>query len=510
MDKISWRFYVTIDDLLRLLGKRYRCYWKTFKYLFMRRLYHVLMLLCFSVLSARSQNALTRQQMYEDFDMLTSRIKAISPHIAIKKALWKYDALKEMGRIRSKIDTARGTAAFELIVSEALNACQDYHTSLMDRPAALQEPYTKFHFYLPLAYVNGKYLLTRSITANNRTIPAGAWVKAVNSQKPDAFVASLTGELVMRYDLNRKKFYAENFWENQRTVQDGYIEITFEDSAKGIALVHFDTEKRLTFARPNRDTIRNQVDYWSEFKVLYIKLFRMDNALIPKLQSKIAAYRDGKRPIDKIIIDLRDNVGGNDVVWQTIFQALLEKPLSYPLILDGPHPNNLGADFLKDREIQKDSVISERRPFLRKFDFYQYTQHSSVLVPSDSSIRFKGKIVMIGNENIYSAGASAFVISHLAMGDRFYSVGRPTGRFLGVGYSPVIFKLPHSGIHYRIEPVVDATLSTGLVDLMHDRFEFDVPYTLEEIIRRDAFEGNTLGANYLIHFDPLTKKALDL
>ncbi|QXV63788.1 hypothetical protein INP83_11795 [Mucilaginibacter sp. 21P] len=468
------------------------------------------MLLCFSVLSAKSQSVLTRQQMYEDFDTLTSRVKAISPHIAIKKALWKYDAIKEMGIIRTKIDTAQSTASFELIVSEALNACQDYHTSLMDRPAALQGPYAKFHFYLPLAYVNGKYLLTRSITANRRTIPAGAWVKEVNSQKPDAFVASLTGELVMRYDLKRKKFYAENFWENQRTVQDGYIDITFEDSAKEIVPVHFDTEKRLTFARPNRDTIRNQVDYWSEVKVLYIKLFRMDNALIPKFQSKIAAYRDGKRPIDKVIIDLRDNGGGNDVVWQTVFQALLEKPIGYPLTLDGPNPSNLPADYLKDREIQKDSMVSERRAFLSKFDFYQYTQHSSILVPTDSSIRFKGKIVMIGNENIYSAGASALAISHVTTGDRFYSVGRPTGRFLGVGYSPVVLKLPHSAIPYRIEPVVDATQATGLADLMHDRFEFNVPYTMEEITRRDAFDGNTLGTNYLIHFDPLTKKALDL
>ncbi len=476
----------------------------------MRQLYYVFLLLCSTVLSARSQTVLTRQQMYEDFDTLTGKVKAISPHIAIKKALWKYDALKELARIRTKIDTARGTASFELIVSEALNACQDYHTSLMDRPAALQGAYAKFHFYLPLAYVNGKYLLTKSIIANSRTIPAGAVVKEINNQKPDGFVAGLTGELVMRYDLKRKKFYAENFWQNQRTVQDGNIDITFEDSAKEIIPVHFDTEKGLTFARPGRDTIRNQVDYWPEFRVLYIKLFRMDNALIPYFQRKIAAYRDGRRPIDKVILDLRDNGGGNDIVWQTVYQALLDKPISYPLLLDGPDPGTLPAAYLKDREIRSDSVVKERSHFLKKFNYYRYTQHSSVLVPTDSSILFKGKIVTIGNENIYSSGASALVISHLATGDRFYSVGRPTGRFLGVGYSPVILQLPHSAIRYRIEPVVDATQATGLAGLMHDRFEFSVPYTLEEITRRDAFKGNTLGAYYLIHFDPLTKKALDL
>ncbi|TWR28898.1 hypothetical protein FPZ43_11575 [Mucilaginibacter pallidiroseus] len=99
---------------------------------------------------------------------------------------------------------------------------------------------------------------------------------------------------------------------------------------------------------------------------------------------------------------------------------------------------------------------------------------------------------------------------HLAAGDNFYSVGRPTGRFLGLGYSPIIFQLPHSGIHYRIEPVLDATQASDLAGLMHDSFEINLLYTPKEVVQRDAFDGNTLGAYYLIHFDPLTKKALEL
>lgn len=479
-------------------------------FILMRRFMISFLFLCALVLQAQSQVMLTRSQMYEDFDVLTNNIKAISPHVHIKKALWKYDALQKIAEIRTEIDTARSNASFELIVNRALNACQDYHTGLMDRPVSLQQLYSRFHFYVPLAYVDGKYILTRGIIANGRIIPAGASVKAINSRKPDGFVKDLTGELVMRFDLKQKKFYAENFWENQRTVRDGFIDITFEDPAKEVVPVHFDTQKRLTFARPNRDTIRNQVDYWPAYKVLYIKLFRMDNALIPFFQRKIAAYRDGRRPVDKVILDLRDNGGGNDIVWQTVYQALLDKPVSYPLVLAGPDPHALPTAYLADHAILPDSVIRDKRLFLKRWDFYQYTHQSSQLLPTDSSIQFKGKIVAIGNENIYSAGASALVISQLAVGDRFYSVGRPTGRFLGVGYSPVILQLPHSGIRYRIEPVVDATRATSLSDLMHDTFEFIVPYSAEEISRRDVFDGNTLGAYYLINFDPLTKKALEL
>lgn len=41
--------------------------------------------------------------MRADFDSLTSTLKRVSPHIPLKKVLWKYDALKEMGKLRKQL-----------------------------------------------------------------------------------------------------------------------------------------------------------------------------------------------------------------------------------------------------------------------------------------------------------------------------------------------------------------------------------------------------------------------
>jgi hypothetical protein len=48
--------------------------------------------------------SLTKAQMYADFDQLVARIETISPHVPIKKALWGYDVLGELARLRPAID----------------------------------------------------------------------------------------------------------------------------------------------------------------------------------------------------------------------------------------------------------------------------------------------------------------------------------------------------------------------------------------------------------------------
>ncbi|WP_346317866.1 hypothetical protein [Chitinophaga sp. YIM B06452] len=50
---------------------------------------------------------------------------------------------------------------------------------------------------------------------------------------------------------------------------------------------------------------------------------------IPFLQRELARYRT--QDLSRIIIDFRNNGGGGDTTWQSLYAAILPVPVSYPL-----------------------------------------------------------------------------------------------------------------------------------------------------------------------------------
>ncbi len=461
-------------------------------------------------LYAQNTAVLTKAQMLADFDTLTANVKAISPHLPIKEALWHYDARKIFRALRKNIDTVRSTSSFALLINQALTACQDYHTTMWPYPQVYRDADNQFNLYLPIAYIDGRYVIAKSYDTGAQFIPVGTVITRVGAQAIDQYVAGLTANKVLRFDLSRRKFYSENFYLNQRTLFAGSIRLTLKRPDGRLITTDLPTNKRLNFVHPILDTIRNQVRYWPDHQVIYIKLYRMDKALIPMLQQKLAAFRQSAQPIKRIIIDLRDNTGGNDQVWQSLYEAILPGPLTYPLQLDGLKLARLSAAYLKQSGINPDSVTADPAPLLKPFSFVRFYRGNWQLTPTDSSLHFRGKIIILGNENNYSSGASAYKLAQANAADQIYLIGRPTGMFLGTGYTPIQLTLPHSGLRYRVEPALEVTNVKSLSELMHDRYDVVIPWTQQEVLDRENYQGNTLGDAYLKASDPFIRKALAL
>jgi hypothetical protein len=476
----------------------------------MKYLFFIFLFISASKVFAQDGRALTTQAMYEDFDNLVHHIQTVSPHIPIKKDLWHYDALKQIAGLRKNIDTIHSDLSFEVLINRVLNSCQDYHTGVMAQSDSYRKISSLTKLYLPIAYVDGSYLIAKSFTNEGQAIPVGSVITHINHQKADTYVNKLKTELVLRYDLVEKKFYAENFYQNMQTVFDGSFSLTLYSPDGRVLETHISNRKRADFVQPIKDSIKNQVTYWPDKQALYIKIFRMDEALVPYFQRKIVQYRNSAQPIKKIIIDVRDNNGGSDRVWQSVYAAILPRKTVYPLTIDGFDPRFMSAGYLKDKAINPDSIQKNNSLLLKKYDLHHYINRDWLIIPTDTSLNFTGKIVVVGNENIYSAGASVMLLPNAWNNDQIYSVGRKTGMFLGGGYSPMIFELPHAKIQYRIEPALEVTNVSKLPDLMHDDYEYTIPYTLEELYNKEKYNGNTLGDIYLKTFDPFIRKALEL
>lgn len=471
----------------------------------------VLLLSIFSLKGvSQTESKFSIQNMYADFDTLVATLTRTSPHIAFKKDIWHYDAIRQIKKLRKDIDTISSNHSFAILIERALNICQDFHTSIWYVPFAPQQNRQSIKLFLPISYFNGKYYLGSSVIAGNDTIRVGSIITAVNHIPIHQYVYNHLNDKVCSYDMKNHRFYSNRFYRNTSVKQEGKIHLTAVSPNKSVHEFDLLASERAQFVRSiYQDTIRQKVEYWPSEKTLYVRIFTMEENDIPFFLQKIHSFQDKAAALKKIIIDLRDNQGGQDTVWIAIYQALLPKVIFHSQ-LSGYYPYFMDSDYLAEHSFDFSNVKKNSNPILNKYKLFDYLNTTDSIMPTDSSFNFKGKFIVLGNENIYSAGGSAMIIPNANHSDNIISVGRKTDLFLGGGFSPVIFELPHSKIQYRVAPSVETNRVEKISDLMQDNVEVNVPYSLEEFFTREKYKGDAFGTDYLQHYDSFIKIALGL
>jgi hypothetical protein len=449
--------------------------------------------------------SLNKNEMFTDFDTLLTKLQTVSPHIPIKKRVWGYDAIAQIKTLRKEIDTISSDESFLQLINRALIGAQDEHTSLWSSSAGHQK---QMNMYLPVVYDKGNYLIAKSFVVGNDTALMGSHIEKINGTKIDAYIKAHMTDRYYRFDAKRKKFYSEFFYDNLQTVERNQIALSIQNPIGKTVDFALSTNKELHFLVPNMDTTFGvKIYYWEDTRTLYIKLFVMEKSFIKRFKTGIDQYRS--KNIDKIIIDLRNNGGGSDSVWESLYAYLLPEKFSYQVKIDGYPPYFMPKSYLAQSDLDIKSIQKEKNSLLSGLGLYTYLYHTETIIPDDSSIRFRGKIIVLG-ENIYSSAGSAMSVPNAYPHDNIISVGRRSDVFLGVGYSPVVFHLPNSGIEYRISPSIEVTNIKTLNDIMQDHYEIEVPFSKGELENKNNYMGNSLGSYYLQHFDPFIKIALSL
>lgn len=108
---------------------------------------------------------------------------------------------------------------------------------------------------------------------------------------------------------------------------------------------------------------------------------------------------------------------------------------------------------------------------------------------------------MLYDEQSFSAAGSLVSVCYYS--DNLVAVGVPTGRILGFGTNPYEFRLPHTKIGYRIEPILDITDCKTYQDIFHDKPELDVNLNLDEKI---LLKTNPYTPEFLKNKDPYIKR----
>lgn len=450
---------------------------------------------------------LTQAQMYQDFDSLVYIIENVNPQLIIKKKITGIDYLSELKLMRNEIKDCKNTEEFILLINKAFTLMQDGHCNILfahpyfmpyktaqylyeltDSMAYCNTlKYINFFdkteetqkFWLEIKYINGEYYLLEPFKYKNRIYKEGFKITEFNGESIHSFVQKLAKYRIrMRWDFNNNRYYSEMFFWALPYLNIKYFSLTFCDKNEKKITDLFDNFKKVyNYERQIISSDKDKkIKYFSNSCVLYIKLKKMD---LNYLNLDDINELSKNKKINKIVIDIRGNSGGNDNTWLKLLGRIIDKPIIYP-VKQLVKNSNIIRYKLKN-EI-KDFKNTEKISLLDNEEFLVIYNQNDTIYPDKKSIKYKGKIYLLQDEEIYS---SALALSSVAaLSDKIVSVGQTTGWMGGMCITPIAFTLPNSKLIFTIEPAIDATNIKTINNFWKDTVEVPFNPPLDYYINR--------------------------
>ena len=454
---------------------------------------------------------LSKAQMAEDFELLYRNITQLNPQIPIREKLMGYSITKALDKKREALKTVKNDSAFAKLIYECLYLCQDghYYVSYDTYDLAYGQQnhdYRRPHLVLPIRYIAGEYRFIQSFTHKGQTIPLGSTIKSCNGIPIHDYVQGLLEHTyMMEWDSKNKRWFKQHFYYNQLVLTEGNstFNLEFKDSKNQINELQFSyadsirtTDKKLlvTYKSKRKEA---GVTYFKDDKVLYISLPVMEDKKL--LVNGIRDYGKGK-DIEKVIIDIRDNPGGSDSIWEGVLKNLIKEPLIFPRKL-----HIMNSKEALNRYDKKGKLPISEPDFLENGSYLVYYDgKEDKIKPSRKSIAYAGPIYLLVNENVFSSAGSLLAVAKHT--EQLVSVGYQPNRMLGFGFTPIRFTLPNSGHKITITPSYDFTGITTADQLLHNQvdipFEYDFESYREDLLNKDKAKSLE---DYLFSYDILFK-----
>lgn len=461
-----------------------------------KNLYLLGIIIFISVQTSGQTNNLTRSGMLEDLDSLEAKINSYCSYIPLLEERTGSSVTAKINELRKEVSRINTTFDFTNLIRRGLNVLNDAHTEITNKPSVkwfVTRSYLKSVPDLTLSdtlcadyyhncimdsilqlnrsgirakYINGKYYNVRPFSYNGKQINKGDEIKFINHREINSFVNGQYDQMFfLMWDPYLRQWYSDYFMLALPLLGYNTYTLTIGDREVAInsrqTMDNLEKERFALQSSPKVLTLSNNI--------LYVYMPVMMNAewYIKEINQK---YSD---KIRKIIFDLRGNAGGDDSVWQKILASILDKPLAYQYKVGmnyNPELERAVSSFgTVKTDQQKMSVDAER-----------------VIQADNNSLKFNGKIYILQDKYTFSA-ASAFISAARQSPDRFRIIGERSACMAGYTFPPLLFKLKHSGIVFKLAFSHDLT-GTGenryndnvLIDIREDIEEYlDKIYTYD-------------------------------
>lgn len=498
--------------------------------------------------SAQPQtNPLTTKQMYEDFDQFYNIVKDFCAQVELRKLVTGYDVLAEIQSQRKKIEEVKSFSEFIGLLEGSTHLLLDIHRGMIESnnnpwiffrrgqetidTSAINAVYKSYlqtqknsGGLLMTSYHDGKYYnfgnyeFTHKRTREKIKLSDFQVVEYNGVPIEDHVKSVLTTNRRFGWDSKHRKYYVKNLilWHDDC--------FTAEDNGKRYSICMDSMNKSISggFSPKELDSIvstcapcdqkqkddRWNVIYFEDLKVLYIHMSQMfPQEQEPEFLQTVKEVGRNK-PLEKVIIDVRDNRGGGDAIWQALLSAIVGDTLienkiggfNYNKNMENVLKNNYVnlVDDINEYEVEDIAFLNHKKMFVLK--------DKTTMVPDSNSLRYNGDIYIFQNEESYSSAMSfaAFAWQY----PQLISAGVPSGDIAGFGIGPTVFQLSHSKYTFRMEIEIDLSVDPQKPETyFHDTPEIVVYPTLEEqIFRYKVTPKNIYTECFLRNYDSLFQK----
>ncbi len=483
---------------------------------------------------------LTQAEMFEDFDYLVDSITNVYTRITLKKLIMDIDILTGLDELRAQIPSINNTEDFVILINKALTLCQDMHNSLVNRRIPnmryafhIPEDYPYWdlanryfriiqrmnrrynRFKLPLIYHKGEYKIYADFTNDGILYFSGDILTEINGIDIHNFVKQLVTERALMWDMKNQRLYDNNFYNSEKIYEMEKFELAFRDEKNKIKMGVFNVEKRLDFNKPRQDFKQSAYDkfpaiYITNMRILYMRTPGCVNSNFYINEIKEIAKDN---PIEKIVMDMRNNAGGYSSFFPYILRNIYSKPIRQKVDI-GMKTVDYWLRTMPSVSTSEEGTAYHTNlgevniPVLNNEVFNVYRQ-KIIWNPAPDNIDFKGKVYVLFNENTFSAPTK--IQFDIRQWDNIISVGQPSGWEQGGGAGGYyeFFVLPNSKIVYQIDNGLRLDKTNSLKELFYNKVKIPVSYSWDELTNRMYYEGDIYGMEFLTNYDPVFKAVIN-
>jgi len=462
---------------------------------------------------------LTKEQMYEDFDIFVDIIKDLNPQYPLYLNVIKYDMINQILSYRAEIENCDSTIQFINIMKYCMRSVIDEHCflgvnvwffknslyaeidsilGLKDKDYGILFNYRDKVFYNNPRYLwlyvieNNYYLKHQSkfvLVDTNYEFPVGTQILNINGLSPAQYINSFKNPS-SRYNIQEKMFY-----NNIVLFDSDTIKLTLENEEKQTEFSFNKTilkEKEINYTPTSK--------YFEKDSVLYISLPLMQYDSIT-LTNEILQH--SKEFLKSVIIDIRGNYGGNDETWISILSLLSNNPFFYKssLVLRD-HPTTRERYPMAKESINFSYLGTD-------FNYIILENIMDTIFPNKENLNYNGNIYLLVDQDIFSSAGSFSSLNK--SNSRIITIGTPTGRYVGRGINPDVFILPNSRLMFTLELALDFSNTSEGIDFFHDNVDILVSPSIKYLkYYYDPNKNSKIDENEMYQNDIFFKKVLDV
>jgi hypothetical protein len=392
---------------------------------------------------------LSPQELCSDFDSLKTVMESVHPDIFY--AFPKTVAEAKFDSIRSHLNKPMTVFQFNQSVKPYVTLFKDGHTSLSYSWRFWQQSDLKlFPYKVKIDKQNFEVTIKRNSAAHAPVIPVSSQITHINGMSIEHIILNMRKYICAESDnylmSSMENEFSQLLWEAFNFANDFFITyITPESVSQDITVTGATTHE---ISKQEEETTASQDYSWriltdNNSCLLEFNSFNNPAKFDSLLVNMFTEIKE--KNIEDLIIDLRNNGGGNSILGDEFLQYIAKEPFSMfgpTTVKISPYLKSFirkfrNADYYKT--LSDDNIDS----LLNKPDGLEY---ASVELTSlrNNPLRYTGNVyALISGITFSSASDFAWVLKHYGIATL---IGEETGGLITCYGDVLSYKLPHSGL----------------------------------------------------------------